>query len=254
MKTVLIDDEQSSHDNLIAKLEVLHPDIQILASGYTVAEGIQLIEKHQPDLVFLDIEMSDGTGFDLVNSLSECNFLIIFVTAFNQFAQTAIRLGALDYLLKPINQQELGAAILKAEIQQFKKIQLAQLQIMQQTLARLDSKRMPERMSIATKEGVLYFDTEKVIRLEAMGNLTEFIVADAPTRLIASNSIKKYETDLKPYPDFLRIHRSFLINVLKVVRFIKGEKAYVELNDGAVVPVSVKYRAVLERRLGELLA
>mgnify|MGYP006266348285 FL=1 len=253
MRSLIIDDEPDSHLVLTDQLRRQHPNIKVVDNGYNVAEGKSLITTHRPDLVFLDIDMPDGTGFDLLQQLPERDFHLIFVTAFNQYAQTAIRMGALDYLLKPVDPLELKVAINRAQAQQLARIQLEQLQIMQDTLQQLTARQLPARMSIATAEGVLYFPAEQVIRLEAMQNFTEFKIQDDERRLIASHHLKKYETDLKPYPSFQRIHKSHLINVLQVTRFIRGEKAYVEMSDGSIVPVSRKYRPVLEQRLQELL-
>ncbi|HKK74684.1 MAG TPA: response regulator [Saprospiraceae bacterium] len=249
MQAVIIDDEKDSHLTLGDKLKRQQPDIEIVAAAYNVEEGREIILRHQPQLVFLDIDMPDGTGLDLVRSLPERNFHLIFVTGHNQYAQTAIRLGALDYLLKPVDDLELGQAILRAKQAQLQQIQIEQLEIMQQTLQLLRQQQLPERMSIATNEGVLYFPTEKVIHLQAMQNFTEFHVAEQEQRLIASHHLKKYETDLQPYPTFMRIHKSHLINLRRVIRLIKGDKSYVELSNGKIVPVSRKHRSHLEKAL-----
>jgi two-component system LytT family response regulator len=252
MQAVIIDDEQDSHITLGDKLSRTQPDIHIVAAAYNIKEGREIILQHRPDLVFLDIDLPDGTGLDLVRALPERNFSLIFVTGYNQYAQTAIRLGALDYLLKPVDTIELNQAILRARQARLQQIQLAQLEIMQQTLQRLQERRLPERMSIATNEGVLYFPTEKVIHLQAMQNFTEFHLEEQERRLLASHHLKKYEMDLKPYPTFMRVHKSHLVNLRKVVRLIKGDKAYVELSNGKVVPVSRKYRRGVEEGLEDL--
>ena len=238
MKTLIIDDEPDSHDALREHLSRHHPEVRIMDSGYSVEQGLELIRKYQPELLFLDIHMSDGTGFDLIEALDRVNFQVIFITAHNQYAQTAIRFGALDYLLKPIAVMELTTAILKAKLRLLESIQLAQMQIMRETLDRLHRRELPPKMSISTADGVLYFSTRDIIRLQAMQNFTEFKVANDSRRLIASFNLKKFENDLKPFEDFMRVHRSHLINLNKVVRLIRGEKCYVEMTDGSIVRVS----------------
>lgn len=232
MRTLIVDDDDRGHLALKDILAQHHPEIRVIANGYSVKEGLELIGEHEPDLLFLDIEMPDGTGFDLLNEIRQPKFHIIFVTGFNQYAQTAIRFGALDYLTKPVSVTELSTALIKVRLRQVELIQLAQLEIMRETLRKLEARELPQRMSIATSQGVLYFSVTDIIRLEAMQNFTEFILQTDGRRLIASHNLKKFESDLKPYKNFMRIHKSYLANLLKVIRLIKGDKWKVEMADG----------------------
>lgn len=255
MKVLIVDDEPGSHVVLREHLGTHFPELAILTSAYCVDEGLDLVKRFQPELLFLDIEMPDGTGFDLLKASEELGLLkfqVIFVTAHNQYAQTAIRCGALDYLLKPVSSTEVSTAVLKAKVKQLEYIQHAQMEIMRDTLLKLEKRELPIRMSISTLEGILYFATEQVIRLEAMQNFTEFIVADESRRLIASFNLKKYETDLKPFEVFMRVHRSHIVNLHKVVRFKKGDRYFLEMTDQTIIPVSKKVIGELNRRLGEL--
>jgi two-component system, LytTR family, response regulator len=255
MRSVIIDDEHDSHIALGEQLRRNHPDLEVVGSGYNVAEGRQLIQEKRPDLLFLDIDMPDGTGFDLIESLPERHFQLIFVTAYNQYAQTAIRLGALDYLLKPVDPKELKFAIGQAKMQRLAQVQLEQLQVMQETLRTLtelhqESKRLPPRMAIPTSEGVHFFPPEDIIRLEGTGNYTRFFLRGEQSHLIASQSLGKYETDLKPYRQtIMRVHKSHMVNLFQVTRLIKGERASLELSDATVVPIGRKYRTAVERVL-----
>ena len=252
MKALIVDDEERSHIALEAVLKQHHPELELVAHGYDVEQGIELIGKHQPELLFLDIEMPDGTGFDLLSRIAKPQFHLIFVTAFNQYAQTAIRFGALDYLTKPVVAAELSNAILKARVKQIERIQLEQLEIIQETLRKLEQRQLPKRMGIATSKGVLFFPTNDIIRLEAMDNFTEFKLQDDHRRLIASHHLKKFELDLSPYLNFMRIHRSYLINLLHVKRLIKGERWFVEMTDGGMIPVAKRCRLTIEKGLGTL--
>ena len=252
MTTLIIDDEKQSHQVLLSLLKENHPNIHVKDHAYSVQDGIKKIKLHEPHLIFLDIEMPDGTGFDLLNNFQNANqlkFQVIFITAYNRYAQTAIRFGALDYILKPVSLTELSDAILRAKVKKLEYIQLAQMQIMQETLIKLNKKELPLRMSISTLKGVLYFPTEKIIRLEAMQNFTEFKVEEEERRLIASFNLKKFEDDLKPYDQFLRIHRSHIVNLKKVVRLKKGDKYYLEMSDGSILPVSKTQVKTLIHRL-----
>lgn len=252
MKTLIIDDDERSHVVLRDLLVRHHPEVEVVSAGYNVKEGVELVNSYRPELLFLDIQMPDGTGFDLLNAVPDPKFHLIFITGFDQYAQTAIRFGALDYLSKPVNPADLATAIIKVRLRQIERIQLAQLEIMQETLRKLEKRELPQRMSIATNQGVLYFPTIEVVRLEAMQNFTEFIIRSDSRRLIASHNLKKFELDLKPYAVFMRIHKSYLVNLLQITRLIKGEKSYVEMIDGVIVPVAKRYRQELENRLQNL--
>ncbi|MEL7118683.1 MAG: LytTR family DNA-binding domain-containing protein, partial [Bacteroidota bacterium] len=178
------------------------------------------------------------------------SFQVVFITAFNQFAQTAIRFGALDYLTKPVDPLELKAALLKAQVKQLE-IQVAQLEIMRDTLSKVVEKKLPLRMSISTNKGVLYFDPANIIRLEAMQNFTEIKVEHDNRRLIASLIIRRFEEDLKPYRQFMRVQRSHMVNLHKVVRLARGDQFGLEMIDGKLVPIGKRYREDVVRRLEE---
>ena len=252
MKAIIVDDDKNSHIVLKNLIQQQFSEINIVGNGFGVQEGIQLINEYQPDLLFLDIEMPDGTGFDLLNSIETPQFHLVFVTGFNQYAQTAIRFGALDYLLKPISSKDLETALLRVQIKRLERIQFAQMEIIRDTLLRLEKKELPQKMSISTAKGVLYFRTQDVIRLEAMQNFTEFIVKNDDRRLIASHNLKKFEQDLKPFNSFMRVHRSHIVNVNEVLRLKKGDKYYLEMMDKKIVPVSKKIHQNLLIALNEV--
>jgi len=248
LNVLIIDDQPSSHINLKTLFSQSDFQIQIQGSAYNVADGLLLIQEHNPDLVFLDIEMPDGTGFDLMRQIPSPDFQVIFITAFNQYAQTAIRLGALDYITKPIDSEELENALLRAKSKRLEKTQLQQFDILNETLALLrNEQKLPSRIAISTNEGVSFFPTDSIMYLKAMQNYTQFFFKDG-TKVLASLNLKKFENDLKPYNDFMRVHKSYIIQLKEVVRFIKGDKYYVEMTDSSIVPVSKsKQNAVMNR-------
>ena len=252
MRTLIIDDDENSHVILNDILSKKHSELNVIGAGYSISDGKKLIDKLDPELVFLDIELPDGLGFDLLKEIPQPKFHLIFVTGFHQYAQTAIRLGALDYLTKPLSESELSSAILKAQIRKFERIQLEQFNIVMDVLKKLEYLELPQRMSIPTSSGVLFFPPKEVIRLEAMQNFTKFFLNNDNRRLIASCHLKKYEMDLKPYSNFMRVHKSHLINLMEVVRLIKGDKTFLEMTDRHMVPVSKKHRQELDRRLNRL--
>lgn len=252
INAVVVDDEPACHDILSEYLRKAPTPIQVQASAFGVEEGIKAIMEYRPQLVFLDVEMPDGTGFDLLAQIGQPFFQIIFITAHNQYAQTAIRMGALDYLVKPITLQDLTVSILRLQVSLLEQIQRQQLLIIQDVLEQIEKRELPRRMSIATTKGVMFFATADIIRLEAMENFTEFLVQGDDRRLIASVNLKKFELDLKPYHNFMRVHRSHLVNLIKVSRFIKGDTALLEMENGDRVPISKRWKDKILQRLSNI--
>ena len=252
MKAIIVDDEPKSHTALKSLIAEYHEDIELVAFGYNVAEGCELIEKHQPDLVFLDVEMPDGLGFDIFNKYPEPEFQVIFITGHQHYAQTAIKFGALDYLLKPINKDELADAIEKAKKNREDKISREQLEILWETLQNLNQQKLPSRIVISTQDGVFFRQVKDIIRLDASESYTDFILQSAPPKIIASQNIKKFEEQFEPYFEFMRVHRSHIVNLNFIDRYVKNEGGYLILQDGSKISVSKRYKDDLLDRLGRL--
>ncbi len=260
MTSVIIDDEAKSHEVLKQMLLKDHPEVEILASGESVSDGYQIIQEHQPELVFLDIEMPDGTGFDLLQKIGPHKFQVIFITAFNQYAITAIRFGALDYLLKPIYREDLDRSVRMA----YRKRQLngpapEQLEILWETLQNARSHKPPTRIAISTHEGIHFKMVDNIIRLEARQNYTNFILEDhhpvkgkVIRQLLASLNIKRYEEQFEPDPAFMRVHRSHLVNLQYVDTYVRSDGGYLVLKDGSEVNVSTLYKEELLARMEAL--
>lgn len=242
MRVIIIDDEQQSHKALTTQLKINHPDIQIIAQAYNVEEGYQAISRTSPNLLFLDIEMPDGTGFDLLKRFDKIDFQVIFITAHNQYAQQAIRFGALDYLLKPIIREELAVAINRAKEKLREKISMDQLQLMMETFQLLQQKKLPTRIAISTSEGIIYKQVKDIIRLEAKQNYTEFTFVDTSKTLLASVNLGEYEEQFAPYEEFMRVHRSHLVNLRFVERFVKIGGNSLQLLNGNNISVSRIYK------------
>ena len=249
MTAIIIDDERESHEVLHQVLTAYEPDITIVASAFCVEEGLKLIHIHHPQLVFLDIRMPDGTGFDLLKRIGKPDFQVIFITAHDNHAQTAIRFGALDYLLKPIPPDELRTAIQRAREKQQEKISLQQLQILWETLQTFQERKLPLRLGISTSEGVLFHFVKDIIRLEAQQNYTEFTLANSPRKILASVNLGEYEEQFKPYREFMRVHRSHLINLTYVQKYTRGDGGYLVMKDGGLVSVSKRLKDEVLRRL-----
>lgn len=252
MTTIIVDDEVQSQEVLKSLLTNHHADIQILATGNRVQEGVELVRKHRPDLVFLDVEMPDGKGFDLLKNIESPDFNVIFITAHEHYAIPAFRFGALDFLLKPIDKADLAEALKKARKRHQEKLALEQLQIFWETLDKLNERKLPTRISIATLEGIMYKPVSEIIRLEAQENYTKFFLIQEPKKILASSNLKGYEEQFKPYREFLRVHRSHLVNLLYVDRYVKAEGGYLILQNGDKVSVSKAYRDALQERLQKI--
>ncbi len=251
MKVIIIDDEPQSHLALRAQLEKNYPFIQILGNGYNVAEGYELIQKKKPALVFLDIEMPDGTGFDLLQKFGELTFQVIFVTAHNQYARRAIKFGALDYLLKPILSEELAAAISRAQQKIKQQISTKQLELMLETFQLLQQKKLPTRLAISTSEGIIYKQVKDIIRLEAKANYTEFTFTNTSKKLLASVNLGGYEEQFAPYEEFMRVHRSHLVNLKFVERFVNVGGNFVKMIGGDNISISRIYKEQVLNRLNK---
>ncbi len=251
MNTIIIDDETNSHEVLRRLLKSHHTDVRIVASAYNVAEGVQLIRDHQPDLVFLDIEMPDGTGFDLLHRIGNPTCMVVFITAHNKYAITAIHFGALDYLLKPISAEALEYCLTRVREKRTEGMIIEQIKHTFESYQQLQQKKMPTRMLVSTLEGIHYIPVADIVRLEAQLNTTEIFYNGAKKRLIASTNIGSYEEQFEPYSSFMRVHRAHMVNLMMVNTYVRGD-AYLLMNDGSKVAVSRENRDELLKRLREI--
>jgi two-component system LytT family response regulator len=243
INAVIVDDEKNCRDTLSSLLEKNCPQINNIAQCKSVNEGINCIRRLKPELVFLDVEMPDGTGFNLLDQIGEINFEVIFTTAYEQYAVKAFKFSALDYLMKPVNSKELVDAISRFENLKNKSDSNVQLQLLLANLKTI--KGGFHKIAIPTTEGLILLDINNTLRLESDGNYTNFITLK--TKHIVSKSLKEYE-ELLTDNNFLRIHQSHLINLNWVKKYVRGEGGYVVMNDGTSVPVSArKKQEVLEK-------
>jgi two-component system, LytTR family, response regulator len=220
----IIDDEKNSRDVLEMLIKQYHSNINIIGMAHNVASGSSIVNNLKPDFIFLDIEMPDGTGFDLIKNLKNPLPQIIFCTAYDQYAINAIECSALAYLLKPVSSYDLNQAIIKA-IDKNKGQHLAvQINLLNEQLV---NKNNPTRFIINTNEEVKIIKFEEVICCVAESNYTKILLNDG-TKVTATKTLKEFETILiAPY--FFRIHHSSLININYVKRIQKGDGYIVEL-------------------------
>ena len=207
-------------------------NLQVFSLGENVQTAIQAIEKVQPDIVFLDIQMPDGTGFDVLKSLKDKKFEVIFITAHEEYAITAIKFSALDYLLKPVDPEELRNATEKA----LKTIEIKEQESQFEALQNNILPNSKKRLVLKTHESVFVVELEQIIRCEADKNYATFLLTGGK-KIVVSKTLKEYEILLSAY-NFLRVQQSHLINLDFIERYDKANGGIVVMKDGAEVPLS----------------
>jgi len=248
MKKVLIIDDENRTRALIAKMiDSFGLDVEAIAEGENVQSGIKAIEKHNPDIVFLDIQMPDGTGFDVIRSIEEKSFEVIFITAHEEFAIKAIKFSALDYLLKPVDAMELKAALEKAIVTvEGNTKDSRQYEALNSNIQKTEKRRLV----LKTQESVHVVELDQIIRCEADRNYTSFFLLDNK-KILVSKTLKEYETLLAAH-NFLRVQQSHLINIDYVDRYDKKNGGAVVMKDGSEVPLSPAKREIFFKRLENL--
>ncbi|ASU32691.1 LytR/AlgR family response regulator transcription factor [Mucilaginibacter xinganensis] len=246
ISAVLIDDEKHNLDNLQELLYAYCPQITVCAAALGADEGVSIILKHQPELVFLDIQMPNKTGFDLLRGLSNYDFEVIFVTAFDNYAIQAMRFAAVDYLLKPIDINELQAAVDRAVKKCRLKVQNQQLENLIHLLKSQQNKE-DQRIALTTLKETRFVKTSGIIRCESSNNYSTFFLQDGE-ELLVSKPIYEYEEILKDY-GFIRCHQSHLVNKKFVKSWKKEYGDHLLLFNGTEVPVSRSKKDEVKRAL-----
>ena len=249
LRAVIVEDEANARQTLRNMLKILCPDVEIIGEAKNADLGIELINKEKPNLVFLDIQMPGKTGFDLLKSFEEIFFDVIFTTAYQQYAVKAFRFSAIDYLLKPIDPDELVEAIKKVK-EKSQGLDNQQLSVLEEHLLEpvFTKKRSPNgdrRLALSASDGIHFVALTEIIQCEAMGAYTRFHLTTGK-KIIISKVLKEYEEMLDDYY-FFRVHQSNIINLDHVKRYVKGDGGQVWLSDGAEIEVS-------RRRKEEFLA
>ena len=253
ISAIIIDDEQNSRDTLRMMLQAVCPDIILAGEAKNITQGRGLIESLQPKLVFLDIQMPGGTGFDLLAGMNRINFQVIFTTAYNEYAVQAFKYSALDYLLKPIHPEDLRQAVAKVATGEANALE-QQLELLRSYLQPVVETKpvLPPNLKIAlpTMEGIHFIATDDIIWCEALGGYTKFHIRNAAP-IVVSRLIKEYE-DLFSVHKFIRVHNSSLVNAAHVVKYVKGDGGQVWMSDGTEIEVSRRRKEELLLALNNL--
>lgn len=233
MKAVIVDDEVSVRNTLISIISDKFPDIRIVATAGTIEEGYATVISHNPDLAFLDIELPDGTAFDLLNRFSQVNFRIIFVTGHNEYAISAIKVSALDYILKPVDADELIKAVEKAS----RLISQEEHQMRIRALNENASCRKAlKKIILHTADHLQLVSIRDILFAEADSNYTVFKLADGK-KIMVSRTLKEFE-NLLATSGLIRVHQSYLVNLDHIDKFVKKDGGFLVLKDGSKIPVS----------------
>lgn len=237
ISVAVIDDEPRARETIINILSLSKHDLQVAGEAADISSGFDLINRTNPDLVLLDINLTDGTGFDLLKKFEKINFKLIFITAYEEYAINAIKFSALDYVMKPIAAGELLKAIDKAN----EMISKEETELKLNTfLSNLDKLR---KIVLKTAESIHIIEVKHIIRCEADVNYTTFFLENNK-QLLVSKTLKEYAELLIP-SGFFRTHQSHLVNLEHVLRFDKGEGGHLVMDDNSIVPVSTRNREAL---------
>lgn len=245
LRTLIIEDEPDKRESLKLMLAQVCPDeVDVVGEAEAVPEAVALIGRTRPDLVFLDVEIRLGTGFNVLSQLQAIDFAVIFTTAYSQYAADAFRYEAVDYLVKPVRSSLLREAVDRVRHRQAPQAALAQL------MATMVPDSDAQRFAIATEEAIELVDVADIVRCEGQGSYTTYVLADGRS-ILASGNLGGVEARLKDR-GFMKVHQSHLVNQQHVVRFLRKDGGALQMSDGDLVPVSRRLKPVVQAWMDQL--
>ena len=237
LRVLIIDDEAHMRDTLVKLLELHCPEVLVVGQASGVLTGATAINEFHPDLVFLDIQMKDGTGFDLLYNLPSIDFKVIFVTAYDKYALQAFRCSAVDYLLKPVNPELLTDAVKRAG-QMIQEHFNLQMKALEENLKSVNKQH--KKIIIKTTENIHLLDMKNIISCESDNSYTTIHTSEGD-KIVVSKTLKDYE-DLLADCGFYRVHKSFLINLLQIKRFERQDGGSIVMSNDLKIPVASRKR------------
>jgi two-component system LytT family response regulator len=240
---IIVDDELYSCESLATLLERYCPEVLVIDSCTSGEDALKSIRRHQPQLVFLDIEMPHMNGFEMLTKMPSIDFQLIFTTSYDQYAIKAIRFSALDYLLKPIDREELQVSVSKVTQKLGQTLQ-QQLNIL---LQKLNGSSPMQKIALTTMEGLQMVPVDHIISCESDSNYT-IIYLKQKRKLTVSKTLKEIEEMLEDY-SFLRVHHSHLVNLVEIDKYVRGEGGYLIMSDASKVDVSRSRKELLMQKL-----
>ncbi len=241
-RTIVVDDERNAVDFIVSIIGEYCPQLKVVGTAGNVDEAINIVGKESPDLLFLDVDMPNGTGFDLLRHFPEKEFDVIFITAFNHYAIQAIRFSAVDYILKPINISEFTEAVERVikKRSDASGSQNEKFRILMENL----KTPTPSRLVIPTSDGLEYLNPREIILIEADRSYSLFYLS-GERKILVSKNLKEFQ-DLLGERNFFRPHNSYLINLRFVKKYVKRDGGYIEMSNGAQVPVSRNRKEIFQ--------
>jgi two-component system LytT family response regulator len=245
LTAAIVDDVAQARATLKEDLAAYCPNIEIIGEADGVVTGSKLLNKIKPDVVFLDIQLQDGTGFDILEILGDISFQVIFTTASDEFAIKAFKFSAVDYLLKPIDPDELIVAV-----QKISKVNNSTQENYDLLLTTVKEQSAPKRLALHTLEKIHVTEIADIVRCESNGNYTTFYFKNGQ-KLLVTKTLKEYDQMLGEY-HFARVHQSHLINAQQIKEFVKVDGGYLVMRDGSKIPVSLRKKSVVMKLLEDL--
>ena len=245
LTAAIVDDVAQARATLKEDLATYCPNIEIIGEADGVVTGSKLLNKIKPDVVFLDIQLQDGTGFDILEILGDISFQVIFTTASDEFAIKAFKFSAVDYLLKPVDPDELIVAV-----QKISKVNHSTQENYDLLLNTVKEQSAPKRMALHTLEKIHVTEIADIVRCESNGNYTTFYFKNGQ-KLLVTKTLKEYDQMLSEYK-FARVHQSHLINAQQIKEFVKVDGGYIVMHDGSKIPVSLRKKSVVMKLLENL--
>ncbi len=250
IKAVIVDDEKNNRITLNKLIEKFCPQVTILAECDSVDAAISAIEKTPADVVFLDVEMPGKNGFELLAHYNyHCPFEVIFTTAYSHYAVKAFRLSAIDYLLKPVDPEELIRAVHRASIKKAEEIKNKQFEILEHKI--VNKELSHKHLAISTLEGIYFATLEEIIHVDADSSYTKIYLTSGDM-IMSSKPLKHFEELLEDY-DFVRVHQSHIINLQHIRKYIRGDGGQVVMTNGTEIEVSRRKKDDLLSRISDTL-
>ncbi len=247
LKTIIIDDEQKGRNLLNELVKRYCPEVEVLGLAESATEAILKIRQLKPDFIFLDIQMPEINGFQMIEMMGDIDFEIVFVTAYNEYAVKAYKYAAFDYLLKPVDPEELNKTIERLKLKRQQVSLQERLSLLMKTLE--DPKKLPSKITVSNSDGISVLNISEIIYLEADGPYTTFFLMNG-TKIVSSHNLKEYEEILSDN-GFFRSHHSFLLNMNHVSKYLKSD-GYALMSNGKHTDVSKRRKDDFVQRLTHL--
>lgn len=249
LRALIVDDEQKARNILQTLLQENCSGIEIVGLAANVPDGIKAIHTLQPDVVFLDIEMPGYTGFQLLEMIPEPSFQVIFTTAYSAYALKAFEVSAIDYLLKPIRIQKLIDAVEKARLMQYAHNTSQRISALRSNI--VTNGQAWQKLTLPVSDGFVFINFSDIECLEAEGSYTRIFKTDG-TSLLVSKLLRDLEAQLNGHPDFLRCHRSYVINTTLITRWVKSDGGTLVLQSGKQVPLNKDAKDLIQQKFGKI--